>query len=177
MSLTLDLDPAVETSLRGYAAAEGVTPDTFVARLLAKYEIQHDTQSEAEPVWKTRLRASQKRMEQARLESGLTDADIEADIDAEIKANRTFPPYPQAVDQAIPTARKAPRLQVLSREQAALLNAPSIQRLEAELAEAANTTPEEAAQADAEWQSLKQALNYNRRATGERLLFPDPVQP
>jgi hypothetical protein len=33
-------------------------------------------------------------------------------------------------------------------------------------------TPEEAAQAEAEWEELKANLNANRAATGERLLFP-----
>jgi len=33
-------------------------------------------------------------------------------------------------------------------------------------------TEEEAAVAEAEWEELKANLNANRRATGERLLFP-----
>ena len=84
----------------------------------------------------------------------------------------------QAVASQIP--RKAPRLQVLPREQAKALNAPSIARLQAQLAEGAKATPEEATQAEAEWQDFKQAMNANRSVTGERLLFPDTasvVQP
>jgi len=76
-----------------------------------------------------------------------------------------------------PAPRKAPRLQVLSREEAIRRNAPSVLRLRAELSEAENATPEEIAVADAEWQSLKQSLNDNRRATGERLLFAETPAP
>jgi hypothetical protein len=92
MSMILELEPEVETTLRSYAAAEGMTPDLFITRLLSRYE----KPSDAEPAWKTRLRASQKRVEQARLDSGLTDAEIEADIDIAIQAyrkERTAPEY------------------------------------------------------------------------------------
>ena len=85
MSLTLELEPEVETSLQTYAAAEGITPDAFIARLLASYQPPHNT---TEPVWKTRLRAAQERTEQARIASGLSEEEIAADIDAEIKAYR-----------------------------------------------------------------------------------------
>ena len=94
----------------------------------------------------------------------------------DVPANPDIPH--QAVAPQIP--RKAPRLQVLPRQQAKALNAPSIARLQAQLAEGAKATPEEAAQAEAEWQDFKQAMNANRSATGERLLFPDTaslVQP
>ena len=81
------------------------------------------------------------------------------------------PANPDASHQELP--RKAPRLQVLPRQQAKALNAPSIARLQAQLAEGAKATPQEAAQAEAEWQDFKQAMNANRSVTGERLLFPD----
>ena len=76
-----------------------------------------------------------------------------------------------------PAPRQAPRLQVVSPEQAIRRNAPSVRRLETELAEAQDATPDEIAEAQAEWQSLKQSLDENRRATGERPLFVPPAEP
>ncbi len=39
--------------------------------------------------------------------------------------------------------------------------------------QAANATPEEVAQSESDWETLKLGLNENRRVTGERLIFPE----
>ena len=67
-------------------------------------------------------------------------------------------------------------LLALPKEEVVRLNAPSIARLEAQLAEAAHATPEEIDQAESEWEAHKRSLNENRRSTGEGLLYPD-LQP
>lgn len=59
----------------------------------------------------------------------------------------------------------------LSKEEAIARNAPSIAFLSAQLAEAENATPEEVAEANAEWEAYKKSMNDNRRLTGERLLY------
>jgi len=62
------------------ARAKGEDPDKFVLDAL--------TETVAEPAWKSRLRQSQALMQQAFIESGLTEEEVAADIDAEIKAYR-----------------------------------------------------------------------------------------
>ena len=130
------------------------------------------------------------------VEQRVRDYATDQNLSIEELIARTFPPrwvpsppaqrgqgqVPDALSPAVSSApavtpRKAPRLQVLPREQAITLNAASIQRLKAELAEGANATPEEAAQAEAEWQEFRQALNDNRRRSGEPLLFPENPSP
>ena len=92
MSVILDLKPDEEARLFFYAAAEGVTPEQFFARLLRRYKTLHEREAE----WQTRLRASQQRIEQARRDSGLTEEEIEADIDAQIKTYRKERDTPEA---------------------------------------------------------------------------------
>ena len=58
----------------------------------------------------------------------------------------------------------------------ARLHAPGIARWDAQLAEAANATPDEIVAADAQWQAHKKAMNETRRENGERLLFRE-VEP
>lgn len=65
----------------------------------------------------------------------------------------------------------------LPKEEIIRRNAPSTALLRAKLDAAANATPEEIAEAEAEWQAHTQAMNENRRATGERLIYPDAAQP
>jgi len=62
------------------ARAKGEDPDKFVLDAL--------TETVAEPEWKAKLRRSQEKAQQAFIESGLTEEEIAADIDAEIKAYR-----------------------------------------------------------------------------------------
>ncbi len=108
-----------------------------------------------------------------KVETALRDHAAEQGISISELLARTFPPRRPSP----PLPRKAPRLRVLPREHAKALNAPSIQRLTAELADGADATPDEATHAEAEWQEFARALNDNRRATGERLLFVDSAQP
>ena len=113
--MPVELAPEVETTLREYAAREGLTTSDYLARLL-----------------------------------------------------RTV-----TLSQTIGLApRKAPRLHNVSHEQAIRLNAASVRRLDAELTDAEKALPQEIADAEAEWRSLAQSLNENRRDNGERLLFP-----
>jgi hypothetical protein len=58
-----------------------------------------------------------------------------------------------------------------SKEEIARRNAPSIALLQAQIEEAEHATPEEIAEADAEWETFKRAMNDTRRATGERPLY------
>ena len=67
-------------------------------------------------------------------------------------------------------------LLALPKEEIVQRNAPSIALLEAQLANAAEATPEEIAEAESDWEAQKRNLNESRRATGERLLYPD-LQP
>ena len=53
---------------------------------------------------------------------------------------------------------------------------PVLQFLNAQIAEAQNATPEQIAEADAEWRDFRQSMNANRQANGERLLYPE-VEP
>lgn len=81
------------------------------------------------------------------------------------------------ISRLLPTIsapRRAPRLRVLPREEAIALNAPSIARFDRQLAEAANATPEEIAEAQAEWEAFKKAINDVRRENGERLVYAEP---
>ena len=50
---------------------------------------------------------------------------------------------------------------------------PVLAFLQAQLREAENATPEEQAEAEAEWQTFAQNMNENRRVNGERLLYPE----
>ena len=111
------------------------------------------------------------------VETALRDHAAERGVSISDLLALTFPPRRPSQNPSQSLPRKAPRLRVLPREQAKALNAPSIQRLAAELAVGARATPDEAAHAEAEWQEFARALNENRRATGERLLFADPAQP
>ena len=61
----------------------------------------------------------------------------------------------------------------LSKEEAIQRNAPSVAHLSAELAEAESATPEEVAEAEAEWLTHKLSMNENRRVTGEALLYAE----
>ena len=89
MSLTLDLKPDEETTLRSYAEAEGVTPDRFIVRLLKGYQPESVPKPvPAEPEWKAKLQAGQEIMSRAFAASGKTDDEMAADVDAEIKAYR-----------------------------------------------------------------------------------------
>jgi hypothetical protein len=45
------------------------------------------------------------------------------------------------------------------------------------LREAEEATPEEQAEAEADWRTFAHNMNENRRATGERLLYPEVTQP
>lgn len=65
----------------------------------------------------------------------------------------------------------------LSKKEAIRRNAPSIARFQAKLDEAAKASPEEIAQAEAEWEAFKEAMNASRRLTGERLFFPELAEP
>ena len=87
MSITLELEPDVETSFYSYAAAEGVTPDRFIVRLLKGYR-PTSLAPPAEPEWKAKLKAGQQIMSRAFVASGKTDDEMAADADAEIKAYR-----------------------------------------------------------------------------------------
>ncbi len=62
------------------AQARGQDPDQFALAAL--------TATVVEPEWKSRLRISQAAAQQAFEESGMTEDEIAADIDAEIKAYR-----------------------------------------------------------------------------------------
>ena len=70
------------------AEAEGQDPDQLTLAALAAAFKSTATAGEFEPAWKTRLRAAQERTQQAFEASRLTEEEIGADIDAEIKAYR-----------------------------------------------------------------------------------------
>lgn len=76
------------------AEGEGQDPDQLTLKTLAAAfhvalpPIEADP-AQREPAWKTRLLSAQERTEKARLAAGLTEEEIGADIDAEIKAYRT----------------------------------------------------------------------------------------
>jgi hypothetical protein len=123
--LSLDLNPEIESSVREYAAAEGISIDDLLARHFPPRS-------------------------QARLpRTSSTDAEKRAAVQA---------------------------LARMTREEIARLNAASIAHLQAKLDAAANATPEEIAQAEAEWDTHKQAMNENRRITGERPVYPEGPQ-
>ncbi len=97
MSLTLELNPVQENELRTAASREGMSVSDYAHRLFVTALRERVTPQErdavsigadAEPAWKTRLRASQNRVEQARLASRITEEEIEADIDAAIRSYR-----------------------------------------------------------------------------------------
>ncbi|MBC7804632.1 MAG: hypothetical protein H7145_00585 [Akkermansiaceae bacterium] len=98
MSLTLELSSVQESELRTAASSlEGMPVSDYAHRLFitalheraaSQEKVAVSGRSDAEPAWKTRLRASQSRVEQARLASGITEEDIEADINAAIKSFR-----------------------------------------------------------------------------------------
>ncbi|MBC8141316.1 MAG: hypothetical protein H7Y38_07725 [Armatimonadetes bacterium] len=69
------------------AEAEGQDPDQLTLAALAA-TFKFAGADEWEPAWKTRLRAAQERAQQAFEESGLTEEEIGADIDAEVKTYR-----------------------------------------------------------------------------------------
>lgn len=79
--MTLDIEPEVEHSLRTYAAAEGVSPETLFIRLLARYEAQ-SVVNEAD--WKIRLRSAQQRAQEAFVASGKTEEVLGDEIDAKL---------------------------------------------------------------------------------------------
>jgi hypothetical protein len=54
---------------------------------------------------------------------------------------------------------------------------PVLRFLQERLQEAESATPEEVAEDDAAFEQFQQAMNANRRANGERLLFPDAEKP
>ncbi len=86
-------------------------------------------------------------------------------------------PYPVFTDKSDDDKRAAVLAYInLPPEEIARRHAPGIAYLQAQLDVAANASPEEIAQADAEWEAHKQAMNENRRITGERLLYPDGPQ-
>ena len=73
----------------------------------------------------------------------------------------------------LPPGRQAPRIVPVSLTEGKRLNATTSAWLEARLAEAENATPQEIAEANAEHNEFRKAMNANRRATGERILYPD----
>jgi hypothetical protein len=77
---TLTIPPDLFARIVEAAQARGQDPDNFALAAL--------TATVVEPVWKTRLRQSQATMQEAFEDSGMTEEEIGADIDAEIKAYR-----------------------------------------------------------------------------------------
>ena len=96
MSLTLELSPTQENELQTAARREGMPVTDYAQRLfvaalrerVATLENGTATNGQGEPAWKARLRASQERVERARLTNGITEEEIEADIDAAIRSYR-----------------------------------------------------------------------------------------
>jgi hypothetical protein len=83
MTLILEFSPAEERELQTRAEREGLTVEEFARRNLLT-----PAPTPAEPEWRVRLRESQAVAQQAFLASGLTEEEIGADIDAEVKAYR-----------------------------------------------------------------------------------------
>ena len=142
----LDLAPDIEKTVRDYAKREGLSESDYIARLVKNAALQ-----------------------------------------ATLAPQATLVPTPK--DAQVPDARAAWQKRIdasddekrakvleyisLSKEEAILRHAPSIAWLDAQLAEAENATPEEIAEAEAEWADFKHSMNETRRADGERLLYPE----
>ena len=123
----------------------------------------------APDVEKTVLESAQK--------EGLSPSDfvarlLHAQTQVQTPTPKTLDIAPDTIPNAAPFIRRGPtddekRAPVLeyinlSREETRKRNAPSIARLREKIAEAENATPEEIAEAEAEWLDFKRSLNENR---------------
>ncbi len=165
----LDLAPETETAVRDYAAREGVSTDVFTRRLLRTYTQEQQQQASS------RLR--EESGAQAAPDFAASSEAVEAVEDsggAEVDAGTRLT---QQVNTA--WARQDAQLAAVfayinaPKEEIIRLHAADIAHFDAELAAAANATPEEIAQADAEWEEHKQRMNAHRAMSGARLLFDD----